>query len=76
MDLQTLVDAHGGQSGLAKALGVNKSYINRALSGGLKPALAVRIFRKWGHKLGPIEGQSVAQIEAIERLTLRPKAAA
>jgi len=74
MDLQTLVSAHGGQAGLAKALGVDKSYVNRALSGGLKPALAVRIYRKWGHKLGPIEGATASQIDAIERLSLRPRA--
>jgi hypothetical protein len=73
MDLQTLVDAHNGQSGLATALGVNKSYINRAIKNGLKPALAVRIYRATGHKLGPIEGASPKQIEAVERLSLRGK---
>jgi DNA-binding transcriptional regulator YdaS (Cro superfamily) len=74
MDLQTLITAHGGQAKLAEALGVNKSYVNRAIRGGLRPALAIRIYRKWGHKLGPIEGATGAQIEAIERVALRRSA--
>lgn len=70
MDLQALVSEHEGQSGLAKALGCNKSWINRQLK---KPepglALALRVYRTLGRKIGPIADATEAEIETMERLT-------
>jgi hypothetical protein len=73
MTLPELIAQKGGQAEVAKALGVNKSYISRAVSGGLKPGLAVRIYRKWGIKLGPIADATPKQIDAIESLSMRPE---
>lgn len=75
MDLSTLITAYGGQAKLARALGCDKSYINRAVAKGLKPALAIRIYRTTGHKLGPIEDATPKQIDAIERVNRRQRAA-
>lgn len=79
MTLAELIETKGGQAKVAEALGCNKSYVSRAVKNGLKPALAVRIYRKWGVKLGPLEGATPKQIEAIEALSVRapaePKAA-
>ncbi len=76
MQLADLISAHGGQAGLAKALGCDKSYINRAVKRGrLGTALAVRIYRQTGHKLGPVEGANSQQIAVMERISLRSAAA-
>lgn len=56
MELSKIADDFGGQAGLATALGVDRSQINRVIKGSRKmgPALAVRIFNLTGHKLGPL----------------------
>lgn len=72
MTFSEIVEAHGGQAGLAKALGCNKSYICRAAQRG-EPgmALAIRIYRQTGHKLGPLVDATPKQIEALERISVR-----
>lgn len=62
MELSALVEQYGGQAGLAKALGCDKSYLNRVIRGHrpLGPALAVRIFNKTGHRLGPMAERGAA----------------
>jgi hypothetical protein len=79
MTLSELIAAYGGQARLAKALGCNKSYVNRAVkkeeSGGqIGAAIAVRIYDATSHKLGPIEGASRQQIDAIRQLAVRQAA--
>lgn len=75
MTLSELVSAHGGQAGLATALKCDKSYVNRAVKRGkVGPALAVRIYRATGHKIGPCEGATPKQIEMMELLSLRSAA--
>ena len=56
-------------SALRDATGISKSYASEILNGQRKPSagLACRIFRKTGHKIGPIAGLSADQIEAVER---------
>jgi plasmid maintenance system antidote protein VapI len=60
MELSDLVEQHGGQANLAKALGVNKSHLNRVVRGHrpLGPALAIRIYNLTGQKLGPLVDRS------------------
>lgn len=75
MTLSELIEAHGGQARLAKALGCDKSYVNRAARRDrVGAALAIRIYRKTGHKLGPIAEASPKQIEAMESLVVRSAA--
>ena len=56
MELPDLVELYGSQAALAKALGCDKQQINRVINKRrpLGPALAVRIYRVTGHKLGPM----------------------
>jgi plasmid maintenance system antidote protein VapI len=60
MQLAELISAHGGQAGLAKALGCDKSYINRVIrrKRPLGPALAIRIYNATGRKLGPLKEEA------------------
>lgn len=76
MELSEVIEQVGGQSRLAEAIGCNKSYVSRACKKGRAgPALAVRIYRKLGHRTGPIIGASEDQIELMERLFVRAEAA-
>lgn len=78
MELADVVRSYGGQAGLAKALGCDKSYLNRACTGSrpLGRALAIRIYRQTGHRVGPIEGASDAEIDMMERLIPQKQRAA
>lgn len=62
MNLKDLVREYGSQVALAKALGCDKSYLNRFVSGGrtISPALAIRIFNVTGNKLGPLSEERAA----------------
>ena len=55
---------------LREAAGISHSYAFMILSGDRTPGerLAITIFRKTGHKLGPIEKLSDEQIEALEQI--------
>lgn len=57
MTLSALIEEYGSQAALAKALGCDKSYLNRVvkLKRPLGPALAVKIYNITGHKLGPMD---------------------
>lgn len=54
-------------------LGVSKSYASQISRGKRPPsvALAIRIFREIGVKLGPIANASKDEIEALERVDAR-----
>jgi plasmid maintenance system antidote protein VapI len=56
MTLSALIEEYGSQAALAKALGCDKSYLNRVVKQRrpLGPALAVQIYNVTGHKLGPM----------------------
>ena len=56
MELSELVSEYGSQAALAKALGCDKSYINRVVRGRrpLGASLAVLILNKTGKRLGPL----------------------
>lgn len=73
MTLTELIQAHGNQARFAKAIGADKASLNRVVKGHrpLGAALACRIYRATGHKLGPIADATPKQIEAIERLSVR-----
>lgn len=62
MDLAKLVALYGGQTAFAKALGVDKSHINRVVKNRrpMAAALAVRIYRVTGKKLGPLADRQPA----------------
>jgi hypothetical protein len=76
MELKEVVATVGGQSRLAEAIGCNKSYVSRACKRGRAgPALAVRIYRKLGHRTGPVIDATDDQIEVMERLFVRSEAA-
>lgn len=62
MDLSTLVEEYGSQAALAKALGCDKSYLNRVVRGRrpLGAALAVQIYNVTGKKLGPMAKERAA----------------
>ncbi len=56
MELSELVEREGGQAKFAKRIGCSKSYLNHVLRGrkAFGPALAIRIFKATGKKLGPM----------------------
>lgn len=56
MELSELVSEYGSQAALAKALGCDKSYLNRVVKGHkpLGASLAVLILNKTGKRLGPL----------------------
>lgn len=75
MTLPEIIASHGGQAAFARALGVDKGYLNRAVkSGKIGPGLAVRIYRLTKAKLGPLEGATPKQIDAIESMSVRKAA--
>lgn len=51
-------------------MGVDKSYVNHILADRKKLSrpLAITIFRKTGHKLGPIRELSDSDIDVLERV--------
>lgn len=54
---------------LGRAVGISKTHASHVIN-GIKPptkALAIRIFRATGHKLGPIADASDAEIAILER---------
>lgn len=61
-----------GDAEVAAALGIARSYVTQ-IRGGRAPslALALRIHRELGVKLGPIEGASKTEIAALERVAER-----
>lgn len=72
MTLSDIVSQYGGQAELARQLGVDKGYLNRAVkSGKVGAGLAVRIYRLTKVKLGPIADATPQQIAAVERLSVR-----
>lgn len=56
MELAELVKMEGGQAAFAKRIGCSKSYLNHVLKGRktFGPALAIRVFKATGKKLGPM----------------------
>lgn len=56
MELSELVTEYGSQAALAKVLGCDRSYLNRAIKGHreIGPALAVLILNKTGKRVGPL----------------------
>lgn len=54
---------------LKDALGISQSYASMILAGDrpLKLPVAIEIFRKTGHKLGPIAKATDEEIETLER---------
>lgn len=54
---------------LAEALGISLPYASQLLGGTrtINPALAVRIYRATGVKLGPITEATDAEIDVVER---------
>lgn len=56
MELSDLVKNEGGQAKFARRIGCSKSYLNHVLKGrkAFGPALAIRIFKATGKKLGPM----------------------
>lgn len=52
-------------------MGVSKAYASQIANGKRKPslAMAIRVFRKIGLKIGPLEGASKRDIEAAERIS-------
>lgn len=60
MELTELVSEYGSQAALAKALGCDKSYLNRVVKGRrpLGASLAVLILNKTGKRLGPLARQA------------------
>jgi transcriptional regulator with XRE-family HTH domain len=58
---------------LAAEFGIARSYVTRIRNGGRQPgmALALRIHRKIGLKLGPLAGATKSEIAAVERVTER-----
>lgn len=76
MELSEIVAQVGGQSELAKRIGCNKSYVNRACTKGQAgPALAVRIYRALKVRTGPVVGATDEEIDLMERLFVRREAA-
>lgn len=59
-------------------LGINKGYASTLASGKRVPsmALALRIYREIGVKLGPLKDANKAEIEALERVEQRKASAA
>jgi hypothetical protein len=55
---------------LVEAVNISPSYASMILSGDRDPPvpLAISIFRKTGHKIGPLVGQTDEDIEAAARL--------
>lgn len=60
-----------------RAIGISESYASQLSRSVRSPsqALAIRIFRETGIKLGPIAGASKAEIEALDRMLSRRVAA-
>jgi DNA-binding transcriptional regulator YdaS (Cro superfamily) len=56
MELAELVELEGGQAKFAKRIGCSKSYLNHVLKGrkAFGPALAIKVFKATGKKLGPM----------------------
>ena len=56
-----------------KGIGISSSYASQISRGDRTPslALALRIFRELGVKLGPLVGASKSEIAALERLAGR-----
>lgn len=56
-------------AGLASRVGCDKSYLSHVLAGrkSLYRPVAIRIFREFGVKLGPIAEASDDEIAALER---------
>jgi transcriptional regulator with XRE-family HTH domain len=58
---------------LSRAVGISVPYASQILKGegdGARTpslALAIRIYRATGHKLGPVAGASDAEIDTLER---------
>lgn len=54
---------------LSKLIGVSVPYASQLLAGKRTPpqAMAIRIYRATGRKLGPIEGASEEDIAVLER---------
>lgn len=55
---------------LREVAGISASYAFMIMNGDRTPgeSLAIKIFRKTGHKLGPIEKLSDDQIDALEQI--------
>lgn len=62
MQLSDLIDTFGGQAQLAEAVGLDRYQLNRVAKGHRKmgAAMAVQIFNKTGHKLGPLAESKAA----------------
>lgn len=62
-------------SALKDAVGISQAYASMILSGErtLKLPLAIEIFRKTGHKLGPIADASDEEIDTLERFPIGMK---
>lgn len=54
---------------LSQELGISLPYASQLLSGAraLSLSMALRIFRKTGHQLGPIKNASASEIDVLER---------
>jgi hypothetical protein len=62
-------------SALKDAVGISQAYASMILTGErtLKLPLAIEIFRKTGHKLGPIAEASDEDIDTLERFPMGVK---
>lgn len=58
---------------LHEGLGVSKGHASEILSGETSPSLklAIKIFRRFGTKLGPIAGASKIEIDTLEKVGAR-----
>lgn len=56
-------------SALKEAVGISQSYASMILTGErkLQLPLAIEIFRKTGHKLGPVEKATDEEIDTLEQ---------
>lgn len=62
-------------SALSEAVNISQSYASMILAGerSLKLPLAIEIFRRTGHKLGPIATASDEEIDTLERFPVAVK---